>query len=170
MTRSAMSSCSVGSLLMITSLAPLFLASIGKPAAGQTTSDDPIAINRSQCCASSVARRTASFVEALLDPWQVVRPSAADAAGVGGIAVKLDDVFGRKSRHLMQIVDVLGDDGGNFAAPVQRSERAVAASRPRRGEGRLHRKAPPPCLIPGILAGDEFIERNRAVASPQSAG
>src|ERR1700682_6031654 len=36
------------------------LASIGKPAAGQTTSDDPIARNRSQCWASSVARRIAS--------------------------------------------------------------------------------------------------------------
>src|SRR5712664_1478666 len=55
-----MSSCSVGSLLMITSLAPQFLAINGKPAAGQTTSDDPIARNRSQCWASSVARRIAS--------------------------------------------------------------------------------------------------------------
>src|ERR1039457_2921668 len=45
---------------MITYLAPLFLASIGNPAAGQTTSDDPIARNRSQCWASSVARRIAS--------------------------------------------------------------------------------------------------------------
>src|ERR1019366_1277826 len=43
-TRSAISSCSVGSLLMITNLAPQFLASIGNPAAGQTTSDDPIAM------------------------------------------------------------------------------------------------------------------------------
>src|SRR5712664_2609669 len=59
-TRSAISSCSVGSLLIITSLAPQFLASIGNPAAGQTTSEDPIAINRSHCCASSVARRIAS--------------------------------------------------------------------------------------------------------------
>src|ERR1700712_3944634 len=33
-TRSAISSCSVGSLLMITSRAPQFLAIIGKPAAG----------------------------------------------------------------------------------------------------------------------------------------
>src|ERR1700726_3251500 len=167
---------------MITSRAPQFLASIGKPAAGQTTSDDPIAINRSQCCASSVARRIASsgiacpneMVAVFTGSSQTVQSgalplSAADAAGVGGVAVKLDDMFGRKSRYLMQIVDVLGDDGGNLAAPVQRSQRAMTASRPRRGEGRLHRKAPPPCLIPGIPAGDEFIERNRAVAGPQSA-
>ena len=70
----------------------------------------------------------------------------------------------------MQIVDVLGDDGRNFAGLVQRSERAVTASRPRRGERRLHRKAPPPRLVPGTRAGDEFVERDRAVARPQSAG
>src|ERR1700724_3273507 len=120
--------------------------------------------------ANGAVGRTTALFEAPLDPWQVVRLSAADAAGVGGVAVKLDDMFGRKSRYLMQIVDVLGDDGGNLAAPVQRSQRAMTASRPRRGEGRLHRKAPPPCLIPGIPAGDEFIERNRTVAGPQSAG
>jgi len=43
--------------VLITSRAPQFLASSGKPAAGHTTSDDPIARNNSQCWASSMARR-----------------------------------------------------------------------------------------------------------------
>ena len=43
-----MSSNSVGSRLMMTSRAPLRLAIKGNPAAGQTTSDEPIARNRSQ--------------------------------------------------------------------------------------------------------------------------
>ena len=70
--------------------------------------------------------------------------SAADAAGIGGVAVQLDDMLRRKTRRLMQIIDVLGHDRGNLAGPVQRSERAVTAPRPRGGEGGFHRKAPVP--------------------------
>src|SRR5882672_5923511 len=113
---------------------------------------------------------TACCVEALPDPRKIVSMSAANAAGVGRIAVQLDDVFDREARYLMQIVDVLGDDGGNLAGLVERGQRAVTAPRLCCGKGRLHRKAPPPCLVAGILAGDEFIKRNRAVAGPQSAG
>ena len=51
-----MSSCSVGSRLMITNFAPLRFAISGNPAAGHTTSDEPIAIMRSQSCAQAVAR------------------------------------------------------------------------------------------------------------------
>src|SRR5258708_28330770 len=69
----------------------------------------------------------------------------------------------------MQIVDVLGDDGGNLAGPVERGERAVTAPRLCSGKGRLHRKSPPPGFIPGVGTGDEFIERDRPVAGPQSA-
>src|SRR5260370_17608573 len=98
-----------------------------------------------------------------------MRLSAADAAGVRGIAVQFHHVIGREPRYLMQIVDVLGDDGRNLAGLVERGERAVAASRPRRGECRLHRKAPPPRLISRVLAGDEFIEVDRTLAGPQSA-
>ena len=83
--------------------------------------------------------------------------------------MQLDDVFGGEARDLMQIVDVLGDDGGDFAGLVERGQRAMTASRLRRGEGRLHRKAAPPCLVACIRAGDEFVERDRPVAGPQSA-
>ena len=55
-----MSSNSVGSRLMITSRAPLRLAISGKPAAGQTTSDEPIATKRSHDSVISSARRIAS--------------------------------------------------------------------------------------------------------------
>src|SRR5882757_712750 len=113
---------------------------------------------------------SSDLVEALPDPRKIVSMSAANAAGVGGVAVQFDDVFGREARYLMQIVDVLGDDGGNFAGLVERGQRAVTASRLCCGKGRLHRKAPPPRLVAGIPAGDEFIKRNRTIASPQSAG
>src|ERR1700738_2471920 len=113
--------------------------------------------------------RGAGLVEAPPDQSKVVSLSAADAAGVSGVAVQLDDVFGCQPRFLMQIVDVLGDHGGDLAGPVERSQCAVAAPWLRRGEYRLHRKAPPPCLVAGVLAGNEFIERDRAVAGPQSA-
>src|SRR3954452_672696 len=55
-TRSAMSSCSVGSRLTTTRRAPDSFAIIGKPAAGHTTSEEPIAIKRSQACDNAVAR------------------------------------------------------------------------------------------------------------------
>src|SRR3979409_1015799 len=72
--------------------------------------------------ADGAVGRAADFVEAPLDPGKIVSLPAADAAGVSGIAVKLDDVLGREARYLMQIVDVLGDDGGDFVGPVERGE------------------------------------------------
>src|SRR5437660_754527 len=59
-TRSAMSSNSVGSRLMIANRAPLRLAMRGNPAAGHTTRDDPIDRNRSQVIVRSSARRMAA--------------------------------------------------------------------------------------------------------------
>ena len=38
--------------------------------------------------------RGARLVEALLDPRQIVGLPAADAAGVGGVAMQFDDVIG----------------------------------------------------------------------------
>src|SRR5207302_3327913 len=84
--------------------------------------------------------------------------------------MQLDDMVGRKTRSLVQIVDVLGDDGGNLAGPVQRGERAVAAPRLCGSKDRLHRKAPSPRLVACVPAGYKFIERYRAIARPQSAG
>src|SRR5947208_4298637 len=120
--------------------------------------------------ADGAVGRAADFVEALLDPGKIVGLSAADAAGVSGIAVEFDDVLGCETRYLMQIVDVLGDDGGNLSRSVERGQRAVAASRLGCGECRFHREAPPPCLLPDLRTGDKFIEWNRTVAGPQSAG
>src|SRR5258705_4823215 len=111
--------------------------------------------------ADGAVRCSARRVEALLDPGKIVSLSATDAAGVGGITMQFDDVIGREARYLMQIVDVLGDDGGEPARFIEPSQRAMAASRLCRGEGRLHRKAPPPCLVPRVLAGGEFIQWDR---------
>ncbi len=116
--------------------------------------------------ADGAVGRAADFVEALLGPGKIVSLSAADAAGVSGIAVELDDVLGCETRSLMQIVDVLGNDGRNLAGPVERGQRAVATSRLCRGECRFHREAPPPCLVPGVRTGDKLVEWNRTVAGP----
>ena len=83
--------------------------------------------------------------------------------------MKLDHMFGGEAGHLMQVVDVLGDYGGNLARPVERGQGTVTAAGFGRRKSRLHRKAPPPGFVAGILAGDEFIERDRPVAAPQPA-
>src|SRR6185437_15889555 len=67
--------------------------------------------------------RAAALVEALLYPRQVVGAAAADTAGIGRVAVQLDDVVRREARRLMQIVDVLGDDRRNLAGAIKRGER-----------------------------------------------
>src|SRR5579863_9451576 len=69
----------------------------------------------------------------------------------------------------MQIVNVLGDDGGNLAGAVERGERAMAAPWLGRGESRLHGEAPPPGFVARIFADDEFIKGDRPVAGPQPA-
>src|SRR5437868_8582917 len=116
--------------------------------------------------ADGAVGRAADFVEALLDPGKIVSLPAADAAGVSGIAVELDDVLGCETRYLMQIVDVLGDDARNLAGPVERGQRTVAASRLCCGDCRFHRDAAPPCLVPGVRTGNKFVECNRTVAGP----
>src|ERR1700724_545420 len=101
-------------------------------------------------------RRAAALLKTLPDPAELVIPAAADAAGVSGIAMQLDDVLGGKPGRLMQVVDVLGDDGRDLASLIERGERAVAAPRLGRREGRFHRKAPPPGFGPRFRTGDEF--------------
>ena len=86
------------------------------------------------------------------------------------IVMKFDHVVGLEARHLVQVVDVLGDDRRNLAGPVERSQRAMPAAGLRRRKCRLHRKAPPPRFVPRVRAGDEFIKRDRAVTRPQPAG
>src|SRR5205085_9465818 len=118
--------------------------------------------------AGRAIRRVAASFEAPLDPAKIVIPAATDATRIRSVAVELYDMLGGEPRHLMQIVDILGDDGRNLAGPVQRSQRAMTASRPRLRKHRLHGETPPPRLCPGIRTGHEFVERDRAVTGPQS--
>ena len=83
--------------------------------------------------------------------------------------MQFDHMVGRETRRLMQIVDVLGDDGRDLAGAIERGERAVAASGPGGRECRLHGKAPPPGFVARVLACHELVERDRPVAGPQSA-
>ena len=70
----------------------------------------------------------------------------------------------------MQVVDVLGDHGGNLAGPIQAGQRAVAPSRPGIAELVGHGEATPPGFVARFLARHELIERNRPVLGPQPAG
>ena len=57
---SARSSISVGSLFRITSAAPFSFAITGNPAAGNTTRDEPMEMNRSHSRAAARARNMGS--------------------------------------------------------------------------------------------------------------
>jgi len=72
------------------------------------------------CCGFDVAaaivtvRCAAVGFETHLDPGKLITPAAIKACGIGGIAMQLHDLVGRKPRGLVQIVDVLRDDCGIF--------------------------------------------------------
>ena len=126
-----------------------------KPAAGQTTSDEPIARNRSQASVSAcgaphrvfrhrlterdgrgldeaaarraIRRAAVGRVQALAHPRQFVALLAIEAEGVGRVAVQLDDVFGCNARGLMQIIDVLRDHRRHLAGAVEAGQRPMSA-------------------------------------------
>ena len=196
-TRSASSSNSVGSRLMMTRAAPLRLAISGNPAAGHTTSDEPMARNRSQlrgqllgalhrigrhrlperhgrgldvAAAGAIRRALAVGLEFFAHPGQFVALGAVEADGVGGIAVQFDDILGRDAGGLMQIVDVLRHQRRHLAGAIEAGERPMAAARLRLGETLLHDEAPPPGFVAHLAARHEGVERDRLVLGPQAAG
>ena len=193
-TRSAMSSNSVGSRLMMTSRAPLRFAIKGNPAAGQTTSEEPIARNRSQDCARSWARCIAASgiawpnetvavlmkppqagqsgaqpfagLHPLAHPDKLVALAAIEAQSEGRVAVQFDDMFRRDARGLMQIVDVLRDDRRHLAGAIEAGERPMAPARLGVAELVVHGEAPPPGFVARLLARQELVERDRPVLGP----
>ena len=182
---------------MMISRAPLRLAINGNPAAGQTTSDEPIARNRSQDFVSSSARRIAEFghglseryrrrldvaaaggtiwrtavagIHPLPHPGQFVALLAIEAQGVGRIAVQLDDMFGCDARVLVQVVDILRDHRRHLAEAIKAGERAMATARLGMTELVAHGEAAPPRLVPRLLAGKKVVEHDRPVLGPDPA-
>src|ERR1700686_84301 len=69
----------------------------------------------------------------------------------------------------MQVVDVLGDDGGNLAGAIEARQRPVASPRPGIAELVAHGKTPPPGFVARLLAGQELVERDRLVLGPKAA-
>src|ERR1700731_1478386 len=69
----------------------------------------------------------------------------------------------------MQIVDVLGDDGGNLAGAVEARPPPVSPPRPGIAELVGHGKTPPPGFVARLLAGQELVERDRLVLGPKAA-
>ena len=80
--------------------------------------------------------------------------------------MQFDDVFRGNSRGLMQIVDILRDDGRDLAGAVEARQRAMAAAGLCPAELLLHGEAAPPQLIARLLAVQELIEWDRPIPSP----
>src|SRR5205085_6304145 len=112
---------------------------------------------------------TARSLEFLPDPRQFVARGTAEAEGVSGISMQLDDVGGRDPGLLVQIVDVLRDHRRRLPGLVEAREREMPPARPRTLELVLHRKAPAPGLIAHLLACHEGIERDRLHPRPDAA-
>src|SRR5512135_2328332 len=70
----------------------------------------------------------------------------------------------------MQIINILCNDGRDFAHTVEGSQRAMAAPRFCRSKRRLHGETPPPGLVAGLCTDNEFIERDRSMPTPQAPG
>src|SRR5580692_1917624 len=70
----------------------------------------------------------------------------------------------------MEIIDVLGDDGGNLAGSVKARQRPVAPPRPGIAELVGHGKTPPPGFVARLLAPEELVERDRLVLGPKAPG
>ncbi len=95
---------------------------------------------------------------------------AIEAAGVGGVAVQLDDLPVGNARFLVQAVDVLGDDASRRPAPHQHLDGAVAAARFRFADGVLTGEFSPPRLAAHLLGGNEVLELDGTIAVPDTAG
>src|ERR1700719_3866807 len=70
----------------------------------------------------------------------------------------------------MQVVDILGDDGGNLAGAIEARQRPVTPPRPGIAELVGHGKTPPPGFVARLLAGQELVERDRLVLGPKAPG
>src|SRR6188768_497450 len=195
-TRSARSSKSVGSRLMMTRVAPARFAVRGNPAAGHTTNDDPIATKRLQLQANfsaplhgfnrhrlaegngggfdvttAVAVRCAiAVLEFFSHPWQLVALAAVKASGVGRVAMQLDDVLRCNAGCLMKIVNVLRDQPRHLARTIETRDRPMAAAGLCPAELVLHSEAPAPGLVPHLLIRHKSVEGDRLVLRPYPAG
>src|ERR1700722_911743 len=68
----------------------------------------------------------------------------------------------------MEIVDVLGDDGGNLAGAIEARQRPVSPPRPGVAELVGHGEAAPPGFVARLLAGQELVVRDRLVLGPKA--
>src|ERR1700688_4767198 len=68
----------------------------------------------------------------------------------------------------MQVVDVLGDDGGTLAGTIEARQRPVSPPRPGIAELVGHGKAAPPGFVARLLARQELVERDRLVLGPKA--
>src|SRR5579864_4873527 len=120
--------------------------------------------------ARAVGRAAVRGIHALPHPGEFVAFIAIEACGESRIAVQLDHMLRGKSRRLVQVVDVLGDDRGHLAGAVKARQRPVAAARPGIAELVGHGEAPPPRFVARLLARQELVERDRLVLGPQAPG
>ena len=77
--------------------------------------------------AARTVRRFSCRFKAFAYPWQLIALVAVQAGRIGRIAMQFDHAFRSKARDLMQVVDVLSDDRGNFSSAMQRGQCTMSA-------------------------------------------
>ena len=174
----------MGSRFIITSLAPLSLASRGMEAAGWTTRDEPMTIKRSQFRArwkdSSVSRGRHGLAEgdriglqdstasvATGDAHPLEKPGlnlfpgpffpAGKTGHRNGRAMELDDLLRGASGPLVEVIHVLGDDTVQLPHSFQFYHRLVGCVGLGIFQGFIKLPAHLPVFFPGFFAGDEFL-------------
>src|SRR4029077_5106388 len=70
----------------------------------------------------------------------------------------------------MQVVDILGDDGGHLTGAVKARQRPVSAARPGIAELVGPGEAAAPGFVARLLARQELVEWDRLVLGPQPPG
>src|SRR6185503_15085706 len=112
----------------------------------------------------------AARLELALEFRQFDAQRAAEAARVSRITVQLDDFVLRHARGLVQVVDVLRDDGARFPGSNQLRDRVMAAVRLRADPAVAIVEAPSPRLAPLLFRREELLEVNWLHPRPDAAG
>src|SRR4051812_29572742 len=103
----------------------------------------------------------------LLDQWVDFEAGMAiEAGGLASGTVQLQ--YAAAAGHLMQAVDILGDDPSNAAGRLPARQDLVACIGLRGGEFSVHFGLLPPVFVAGFGAREEFLEVHGTVLGPHA--
>src|SRR5437588_2613437 len=112
-------------------------------------------------------RRRASLFEIARDVRKFVAALTNKTAGVGSIAMQLDDALVRNSGRLVQTIDILSDDGAHASGLDQSRECAMTAARLRMRVEVVHDEFAPPGLLAQQRIAQKIRKFNRLVFQPR---